>query len=216
MQLEDEDMEEIALIGWNLIGNKNIKLYRFSQYIDPIDNSITLPCNALINGGCVEAVTASYEDWERVSNKKEWGDLNSAFVEHSIEAEKYYQGNFYIPGKLLKYQQVGDKLYFTHNYGKINVLYKGVLVDEDGLPELTDKEANALATFVAYTQKYKEGLLTNNPNITKQASELYQLWSKQCDQARITYLNQNDMNNILDIIHSWDRHNYNKSTKILK
>jgi len=30
MQLEDEDMEEIALIGWNLIGNKNIKLYRFS------------------------------------------------------------------------------------------------------------------------------------------------------------------------------------------
>jgi len=58
-------------------------------------------------------------------------------------------------------------LYFTHNYGKINVLYKGVLVDEDGLPELTDKEANALATFVAYTQKYKEGLLTNNPNITK-------------------------------------------------
>jgi hypothetical protein len=88
--MEDADLEELGLIAWGLIGNKVRRLYKYSTIIDPIDNSITLPCNALINGGCVEAVTASYEDWERVSNKKEWGDLNSAFVEHSIEAEKYY------------------------------------------------------------------------------------------------------------------------------
>jgi hypothetical protein len=35
-------------------------------------------------------------------------------------------------------------------------------MDDDGLPYLTDKEARAIATFIAYTIKYKEGLKTNN------------------------------------------------------
>jgi hypothetical protein len=56
-----------------------------------------------------------------------------------------------MPGKVLKYQQVGDKLYFTHNYGMINILYKGIEADEEGLPMLSDKEANAIATYIAYT-----------------------------------------------------------------
>jgi hypothetical protein len=53
-------------------------------------------------------------------------------------------------------------LYFKRNYGVINILYKGIVADEDGLPWLTDKEAAAIATFIAYTDKYKEGLKTNN------------------------------------------------------
>jgi hypothetical protein len=35
-------------------------------------------------------------------------------------------------------------------------------MDGDGLPELSDKEANAIATYIAYVDKYKEGLKTNN------------------------------------------------------
>jgi len=38
-------------------------------------------------------------------------------------------------------------------------------MDDDGLPELTDKEATAIATYIAYITKFKEGLITNNPNI---------------------------------------------------
>jgi hypothetical protein len=56
-----------------------------------------------------------------------------------------------MPGKVLKFEQSGDKLYFTHNYGTVNVLYKGVLLDEEGLPQITDKEANAIATYIAWT-----------------------------------------------------------------
>ena len=67
-----------------------------------------------------------------------------------------------------------------------------------------------------YILKFKEGLITNNAAITSQANALYQLWTKQCDQARITYINQNDMNQILEIANSWDRPRYNKSTKIIK
>jgi hypothetical protein len=65
INMDDADMEEYGLLAWESIGNKTRKMYRFSTMINPVDNSITLPCNALdINGeSCVELVTASYEDW---------------------------------------------------------------------------------------------------------------------------------------------------------
>ena len=218
IELEDQDLEEIGLIAWGLIGNKNRKLYRYQACINPIDNSVTLPCNAVdINGdSCVELVTALYEDWERVTNYSEYGDNNTSFVEQSIEAEKFYQGSYYLPGKVLKYEQVGDKLYFTHNYGKVNILYKGILFDEEGLPEISDKEALAISTYIAYVIKYKESLLTNNDAANKQAIQLLSLWNKQCDQARVNYLNQNAMDEILDVKSSWDRKSYGKGFKILR
>ena len=218
LELEDQDVEEYGLIAWELIGNRNRRLYRYQTCINPKDNSVTLPCNALdMNGeSCVEAVTTLYEDWERVTNYSEYGDNNTSFVEQSIEAEKFYESPYYISGKLLKYEQVGDKLYFTHNYGKVNILYKGILADEEGLPEITDKEATAIATYIAYILKFKEGLQTSNANISNQAIQLYNIWSKQCDQARVSYLNQNDMNNILDIKSSWDRKSYGKTYKPIR
>ena len=219
IEIEEEEAEELGLLGWNLIGNKNIKFYRYKAKIDPKDLSVTLPCNAVLNNGgdtCIELVTTGYEDWESVTNKTNFGDLSSSIIEESIEAQKYYQSPYYMPGKMLKYHQVGDKLYFTHNYGTVNILYKGVLVDENGLPELTDKEATAIATYIAYIVKFKEGLITNNTNIINMSNLLKAQWLQQCDQARITYLNQNDMNNILEIKNSWDRANYNKSFKVIR
>lgn len=218
IELEDQDVEEFGLLAWSQIGNKNRRLYRYNTCIDPSDNSVTLPCNAIDSNGdsCVELVTASYEDWETVTNHTEQGDTNTSFVEHSIEAEKFYQSPYYLPGKVLKYDQVGDKLYFTHNYGKVNILYKGILSDDEGLPEISDKEATAIATYIAYITKFKEGLQTNNGNITNQANQLYQMWLKQCDQARVSYLNQNAMDQILDVKSSWDRKSYGKGFKALK
>lgn len=218
IELEDQDLEEYGLLAWELIGNKNRHLYRFSTCINPIDNSVTLPCNAIdVNGdSCVELVTTTYEDWERVTNYSELGDHNTSFVEQSIEAEKIYQGPYYLPGKVLKYEQVGDKLYFTHNYGKVNILYKGIIADEEGLPELSDKEATAIATYIAWILKFKEGLQTNNPNITAQATQLNIIWNKQCDQARVTYLNQNAMDQILEVKSSWDRKSYGKGYKPIR
>ena len=47
LEIEDDEYEELGLIAWGLIGNKNRKLYRYTACIDPSDNSVTLPCNAL-------------------------------------------------------------------------------------------------------------------------------------------------------------------------
>lgn len=213
IEMEDEDLEELGLIAWNLIGNKETRMYRYSAYMD-CDNSITLPCNIL--EGQIEAVTTSYEDWERFTNYTDVGDNLTSFIENNIEIEKAYQSPFYISGKLVKYEQVGDKLYFAHNYGRINVLYRGILMDEDGLPQLTDKEATAIATYIAYVLKFKEGLVTNNNAIIQQANLLQAKWAQQCEQARVTYLNQNDMNNIIEIRNSFDRARYGKSFKPIR
>lgn len=218
IEMEDQDVEELGLIAWGLIGNKNIRMYRIRMCIDPTDNSITLPCNALDTNGesCVELVTSSWEDWERVTNKTWNGDFATEIIESQIEAQKYYNSSWYLPGKVLKFNQVGDKLYFTRNYGMVNILYKGIEADEEGLPQLSDKEANAIATYIAYTQKFKEGLITNNGDIIKASEFLKQKWNQECDQARISYLNQNDMNSVLEIAYSWDRPRYGKGYKGIK
>lgn len=218
IEMNDEDMEELGLLAWGLIGNKKRKFYRYSTNINPIDNSVTLPCNALdINGdSCVELVTACHEDWSEVTNTTDFGDLNSSYTEQHIEATKAFQGPYYIPGKVLKYEQVGDTLYFTHNYGRINILYKGVIFDEDGLPEISDKEAMAIATYIAYIVKFKEGLKTNNGDTIKLSQTLEHKWETQCDQARVKQLSQNDMDAILEVGASWDRKRFSKGYKPLR
>lgn len=212
IEIEDEELEELGLVGWNLIGNKNTRLYKYITKIDDSDNSIQLPCNI----SSIEAVTSFSEDWNRVTNYSENGDIRSSFIEQSIEAQKIFNSPYYISGKLLPYEQVGDKLYFSNNYGTVNILYKGILADEDGLPELSDKEALAIATYIAYVNKFKEGLLTNNQGITQEAELLYSKWLKQCDQARVTKLSQNEMNQILDIRDSWTRKTYGISYKPIR
>ena len=78
---------------------------------------------------------------------------------------------------------------------------------------ITNKEAQAIATYLAYTQKYKDGLKTNNTVTINLATNLEGKWLKQCDQARVTQLSQNDMNEILNVKDSWNRHSYGFSYK---
>lgn len=170
LELEDEDLEEIGLIAWNLIGNKTTRLYSYSTTINPDDNSIKLPCNA----SSIESVTIPCEDWSRVTNYSEQGDPRTAFIESYIESSKIFKSSYHVPGKLVKYYQTGDILYFPENYGTVNILYKGIIMDGDGLPELSDKEANAIATYIAYVDKYKEGLKTNNGGLIQLAKDLEQ------------------------------------------
>lgn len=211
--MQEDSWEEVALVAWNLIGNKRYKLYKYSICSENCTTEIQLPCNC----DYIESVTTSYEDWNNVSNLYPNGDINSAHVEEYIEANKKFNSPLYQSGKFIKYERVGDTLYLSESYGQINILYKGVLLDEDGLPELTDKEALAIATYCAYVSKFKEGLLTNNTNIIQAADFLKKQWNVQCDQARVTeYINQNEMDEILEAKSNWNRKLYNKSYKPIR
>lgn len=213
MSMSEEDWEEAALVGWNLIGNKRTRLYRYSVCVDDCQNGVQLPCNCFQ----IEAVTTSFEDWNYSTGDTPNGDLNSAFVESYIEHRKAFRQPLYAPGKLLSYERVGDTLYFDRPHGQINILYKGLVLDDEGLPQITDKEATALATYCAYIIKFKEGLKTNNATIIQMAELLKNKWDLQCDQARSDhYLSQNEWNDILDCKTSWNRKSYGKSLKLYK
>ena len=169
-----------------------------------------LPCNCDI----IEAVTYNHEDWNYSTNKTVNGDYNSQFTEQYIEARKLYQSPLYISGKYAKYERVGDILYFDKDYGKVNILYKGIILDEDGLPKVNEKEALAIATYIAFATKQKQGWITNNQNIIQLAQYLYQQWLKYCDSARVPLsIDQNTMNQVLDAKSSWNRKVYNKAYK---
>ena len=210
LELEPEQFEELGLTAWNLIGNKTVRLYNYSADISCDDLSVQLPCNCDI----IEAVTYNHEDWNYSTNKTVNGDYNSQFTEQYIEARKLYQSPLYISGKYAKYERVGDTLYFDKDYGKVNILYKGVILDEDGLPKVNEKEALAIATYIAFATKQKQGWITNNQNIIQLAQYLYQQWLKYCDSARVPLsIDQNTMNQVLNAKSSWNRKVYNKAYK---
>lgn len=207
----EDEWEEIALIGWNLIGNKRVRLYKYT--VDVCDNKkdIQLPCNADI----IEAVTSDFEEWADVTNDTPNGNITSAYIEDYIERRKTNMSPLYASGKFIRYERVGDKLYFDKPYSRINILYKGIILDDNGLPELTDKEATALATYVAYIQKFKEGIQANNATLLSVAQTLKAKWDLQCDQARVGYtMSQNEYDQILDAKTMWCRKQHNRSFKI--
>lgn len=206
-----EDLEEIGLVAHNFIGNKNTRLYRAQLEVDCNDGSVELPCNVDI----IEAVTyCGPEDWNYTSNTKEHGDLQSSYVEDYIESRKAFLDPLYLSGKYVKYHRVGNKLYVNKGLGKINILYHGILLDDEGLPEINDKEAIAIADYVAYVFKYKEAIRTNNSNVLQIAKDLKQQWLFHCDAARVAeYVSQEEMDKILNAQSSWNRKWYNKSYK---
>ena len=74
--------------------------------------------------------------------------VGSQFVEHYYRNCKGFSSPYYLSGKYIKYERVGDTLYLEGNYtGKIFILYKGEILDDEGLPQITDEEAMAIAYF---------------------------------------------------------------------
>lgn len=93
------------------------------------------------------------------SNKTIFGAVETLFVENYIEAWKRLDNPYYHRGKLLKYKEGNNTLYFSRNYKKVMVIYHGYFVDEaDGLPLVNDKELRAIAAYVGYATTFRESL----------------------------------------------------------
>ncbi len=215
INLPEETYEEIALVGWSLIGNKRAKLYRYSVCLQPCQESIELPCNCDI----LEAVSADFEDFQHVDNDSPDERYGSFDTEQYIERYKHFQEPLYTRGKFVNYERVGNTLYIgkNHNGGRIHILYRGLVLDDDGLPEITDKEAMALATYCAWITKFKDGLATSNTTTINLANTLKAQWQVQCDQARTDFeWTQNNYDEILDVKTCWDRKLNNKSYKLIR
>lgn len=202
---------EIGLVAYNFIGNKHTQLKSEIVSVNQQNGLVKLPCNADL----IEAITyPNSEDWSSTSNIKNNGDFNTLNIEQYIEKSKQSVDPLYISGRFVKYRQEGNYIYVNENIEQVCVLYHTEVLDEDELPIINDKEAIAIADYIAYTVKYKEALRSNNSAVFQMAQTIKRQWQIHCDAARVPeYVNQNEMNDLLDIASSHNRKIHGRSYK---
>ena len=202
---------EIGLVAYNFIGNKSTHLKSVIANVDPKSGLVKLPCKADL----VEAITyPSVEDWGYTSNTKNFGDFNTLNVEQYIERSKQSTDPLYMSGRLVKYRREGNYIYVSDRVDQVSVLYHVETLDEEDLPLINDKEAVAIADYIAYTVKYKEALRSNNSAVFQMAQTIKKQWLIHCDAARVPeYVNQNEMNDLLEIASSHNRKVHGRSYK---
>ena len=217
VELDLEEFESIGMIAWGKIGNKQTALYRIAAKPEKLDHHqwhIELPCNADI----IESVTSNIEDWTKTSSIHSVnGNQSAGNVENYIEQGKRNTGSLYSSGGYINYRRMQNTLIFDEPYDTVYILYKGYVADEEGLPYITEKEVDAIAAFCAYTSDLKAARLARDRNAMEFMGYMEQKWKQLCTQARVpAYINQNQMDQILDVMTSWDRKRFGKSFKPLR
>ena len=216
LELNPDEFESIGLIAWDRIGNKDYRLYRYST--TPVETPlgfwcVELPCNV----DFIESVTANYEDYQKTTPTTLAGNNQNGWIEGYIETRKYNTGTLYPSGKFIKYREEGHKIIMNDYFEVINIFYKGVITDETGLPMLNDKEMDAIAAFCIFADTRKKAIVTKDQTSWQMVPYLEQQWLVKCTQARVPdYINQNEMDEILNVMSSWDRKRYGKSYKPIK
>lgn len=209
IDLKESDFEEIALNAWELIGTKHTEL---KEYIGNAEGGfLELPCDCVE----IESVSIPIADANTSSPLINGLDGESVATEVFIELQPSFKSPYYNEEKLIKYKKSGDRLQFDQNYRDIKVVYHGVILDDNDLPMINDKEMRAIAVYVAYARMYREGLMKRDTNLINLANSMKQDWWRACNAARVTSnLTQNDMDAVLDAKTSWERKRFGKSLKI--
>lgn len=216
IKMTPDEFETIGIIAWDKINNARVRLYKYESI--PLENQlgewyVDLPCNAHI----IEAVVADYEDYQKTDPMRSANQNYNGWQESYVESRKYNTGSLYVSGKFIKYRREENTLYLSDKFNKVIILYKGIFSDEEGLPFINEKEIDAIAAFCAYTVTFKAALVTRDKNLMEFALVLEAKWKKMCTQARVPdYINQNEMDEILNVSTSWDRKRFGKSFKPIR
>lgn len=209
--MNPDEFESLAWHAWSHIGNKMMKLYKFTDTIT--DDKLYLPCNA----DTVELITMNIEDYLKPENISR-EDYSFLTMESFIEGRKRYKSPYYISGRMIEHERVDNTLYFNNmNDVIVTVLYKGILADEEGLPSLNFKELEAIANYCAFIHMRKQGMMTKDQSLLQMSQMIQTEWKRSCDDARTPiYLDQNFIDSVLDVKSSWDRKRFGKSYKAFK
>ena len=209
--MNPDEFESLAFHAWNHIGNKETKLYRFPTHIE--NYMVALPCNVDI----IESVNSTTEDFYKPENVTR-EDYSMLTIASYIEGRKSYNSPLYQRGRLFKYELSGNTLYFPDLTNiDITILYKGILSDEDGLPNLNFKEVEAIANYCAFIHLRKQGMITKDSGLLQMSQLIQKEWQRSCEDARAPlYVSQNFMNDLMDVQANWDRKRFGKSFKGFK
>ena len=205
LEISQDTFETYAMSAFLKIGNKECRLYRTKIHPKPDCEGgwvATKPCNL----DTIEAITTGFEDAQLSTTMNPYAGPINASIEHDIESKKRLTSAYYMPGKLVKYTELGDKIYFN----------KGWYTDENGFPFLNEKEVEAIALYCAYSEHYKKGIVSKDASEIQLAQMLKKDWIQACKAARIPQdISQNTLNEILDTFVRRDVHRFGKTYKMI-
>lgn len=159
----ENEFEDLALEAWSRIGTKHTRLYRYVGSVE--DKTLELPCNA----DEIESVQIPIPDAQVTTSTSDhpWQNL---WTEAYIDRRIHHSDPYFSYGKLIRYDEGNNELFFAHNYPRVMVVYHGIIADDEtGLPLVTDKELRAIAAFIAYVSIYKDGLKKRDTTTLKAA-----------------------------------------------
>lgn len=185
----EDDYLENSLNCLRHIGNVHTVLYGYNGVTDE-NGELCLPVSAM----SIEYVGDGEPDWSSISIRNQLSQL-------------YAQG-FYVSYKFL-----GDKIVTDFPNKRLTVAYRTYRQDEQGLPLVTEKEAEACAYWWKWVdsrrQMYKGNQLAGNVFQFATRDK-----NKSLLQARIPErYSQNFMDQMLNIVYSRDRKVHNLSFK---
>lgn len=189
---DEDDYLENALVCIRQIGNVYTSLYGYTNYTDK-NGELCLPIRAMQ----IEYVSDGNEDWQTFSFRNETSQLHA-------------------PGRFVSYKFLGDKIVTDFPEKLVSVAYRTYKQDEDGLPLITEREAEACAHWWKWVDTrrklYKGNQLAGNILQLVQRDK-----NKAIQQARIPEAySQNFMDKMLDVVYSQDRKMYGRSYKAVK
>lgn len=171
-QFFDQDIElfeiaDIAQIVLPKIGNEQKMVYHYfgkgstaSNIGGNLESVVEVPCN-LQSIESVSVVKAGL-------NKNML--IEKQVVVDQIRDKEVYRGasksNLYPQGEFIRFQFLGDKIVIDEKYNDstIHIIYRGDLVDKDGLPLVNRREAEVVAhywNFIRLQRRMFQGLPDN-------------------------------------------------------
>jgi hypothetical protein len=189
---EEDDYLENSLVCLRQIGNVHTDMYGFTGYTDD-RGELCLPTKAL----SIEFVSNAVQDWITFSLRNEVSQL-------------------YPAGRYIHYKFIDDKIITDRRNTLLSIAYRTYKQDEQGLPLITEKEANACAYWWKWV-KTRRDLYKGNQLAGNLLQLATQEKNKAINQARIPeHYSQNFMDQMLNIVYSQDRKVYARGYKPVK
>lgn len=223
--MTDEDFIEKAYRGYRKIGNIATATYKYKGKVE--NQKIKLPCNiefmeSLSTGDIIldsvnDIIFVSENPGGPITNEYYYPDLISFENVNKINLSRT---NLHPTGQFVPYEICGKNEHLLVNEKlegeELLVIYRGQVLDEDGLPSLTAKEVEALAYYVAYLDIQKR-IFMKEPGMADMFAIIKPEYIRTMTAAKIPeYVSQNFWNELLSANTRFDRKTFGNSYKLLR
>jgi len=223
--MTDEDFIEKAYRGYRKIGNIATATYKYKGKVE--NQKIKLPCNiefmeSLSTGDIIldsinDIIFVSENPNGPITNQYYYPDI-LAF--DNINKINLSRTNLHPTGTFVPYEIIGKNEYLLVNEKlegeELLVIYRGQVLDEDGLPSLTAKEVEALAYYVAYLEVQKR-IFMKEPGMADMFAIVKPEYIRTMAAAKIPeYVSQNFWDQLLSANTRMDRKTFGNSYRLLR